>query len=362
MRRGSVIACWSFARGGLNEEGVLIDVTAPEGLLSGDEFDGTTAHGFSSFASGPTTSVSATRSAEHSPVLTPRQSAPSSAKPARAFGDLARSIAAAVVAAAQGLVWRVGRNVAAAWIRALPPEQLRRLLARSRVGNPRMIGGVLDFQHKRAHDVMRPRTAIIAVPIDATEADVRAVLRTERYSRYPVYRESLDDVIGVFIAKDLWALSNGAPFHLESMTREAVYVPASVPAERVLNDLRRRRAHMAIVLDEYGGTAGIVTMEDLIEQVIGDIADEDEPAVRRSFEFEGVLELAGSLSLIDVRSEHHLDIPDGEWTTIGGYAFAKLGRLPKLGDRVPFPDGELEVIAIEGRRVAALRVLRAAHV
>jgi CBS domain containing-hemolysin-like protein len=283
------------------------------------------------------------------------------ARPGRwwtAFADLTRSIAAAIVAAAQGLIWRVGRNVGAAWIRALPPEQLRRLLARARVGNPRMIGGVLDFQHKRAHDVMRPRTEIAALSIDATEDEVRAVLRTERYSRYPVYRESLDDVIGVFIAKDLWA----SPFDLASMTREAVYVPASVPAERVLNDLRRRRQHIAIVLDEYGGTAGIVTMEDLIEQVIGDIADEDEPAVRRSFEFEGVLELAGNLSLIDVRSEHHLDIPDGEWTTLGGYAFAKLGRLPKLGDRVSCPDGELEVIAIEGRRIAGLRVLRAAHI
>ena len=269
---------------------------------------------------------------------------------------------AALVAAAQGVIWRIGRKVGSAWIRGLPPEQLRRLLADARVGNARMIGGVLDFQHKRAHDVMRPRTEIVALPIDATEDVVRSVLRAERYSRYPVYRESLDDVVGVFIAKDLWVLRPGETFDLGAMTREAVYVPASVPAERVLNDLRRRRAHLVVVLDEYGGTAGIVTMEDLIEQIIGDIADEDEPPVRRSFEFEGVLELAGNLSLIDVRSEHHLDIPDGEWTTIGGYAFAKLGRLPKLGDRVPFPDGELEIIAIEGRRVAALRVLRAAHV
>ncbi len=250
--------------------------------------------------------------------------------------------------------------MAAMWVRGMSPDEVRRVVART--GNSRMLGGVLDFQHKRAHDVMRPRTEIVAVPVEATAEDVRTVLRTERYSRYPVYRESLDDVVGIFLAKDLWALDDGAPFVLGDMLREAIYVPASVPAERVLTDLRRRRAHMAIVLDEYGGTAGIVTMEDLVEQVIGDIADEDEPATRRSFEFEGVLELAGLLSLIDVRSEHHLDIPDGEWTTIGGYAFAKLGRLPKIGDRVPFPDGELEVIAIDGRRVAALRVLRATRV
>ena len=275
------------------------------------------------------------------------------------FADLAQSIVGAIIAAAQGVTWRIGRRVGSAWVRGLPPEQRRHFLADARAGNARMIGGVIDFQHKRAHDVMRPRTEIIALSIDSTEDDIRAVLRTERYSRYPVYRESLDDVVGIFIAKDLWTAES---FDLGVLIREAVYVPASVPAERVLNDLRRRRQHLAVVLDEYGGTAGIVTMEDLIEQIIGDIADEDEPAVRRSFEFEGVLELAGNLSLIDVRSEHHVAIPDGEWTTIGGYAFAKLGRLPKLGDRVPFPAGELEIIAIEGRRVAALRVLRAAHV
>jgi putative hemolysin len=275
------------------------------------------------------------------------------------FADLAQSIVGAIIAAAQGVTWRIGRRVGSAWVRGLPPEQRRHFLADARAGNARMIGGVIDFQHKRAHDVMRPRTEIIALSIDSTEDDIRAVLRTERYSRYPVYRESLDDVVGIFIAKDLWTAES---FDLGALIREAVYVPASVPAERVLNDLRRRRQHLAVVLDEYGGTAGIVTMEDLIEQIIGDIADEDEPPVRRSFEFEGVLELAGNLSLIDVRSEHHVAIPDGEWTTIGGYAFAKLGRLPKLGDRVPFPAGELEIIAIEGRRVAALRVLRAAHV
>jgi putative hemolysin len=94
----------------------------------------------------------------------------------------------------------------------------------------------------------------------------------------------------------------------------------------------------------------------LIEQVMGEIADEYDPALRSSMELNGVLELAGSLSLIDVRSQHDLRIPEGKWTTLGGFAFAKLGRAPRIGDRVQFPGGELEVIAVEGRRVAALRV------
>ena len=113
-----------------------------------------------------------------------------------------------------------------------------------------------------------------------------------------------------------------------------------------------------MVLDEYGGTAGIVTMEDLVEEVIGDIADEYDPLSRDALLFEGVLELAGAMSLVDVRSDHKLPIPEGDWSTLGGYAFAALGRLPKVGDRVNYPEGELEVVAMDGRRVAALRVHR----
>jgi putative hemolysin len=223
-----------------------------------------------------------------------------------------------------------------------------------------MLAGVFDFHNKRAVDVMRPRTEVVALEIAATEEQVWDVLRRERFSRYPVYRESLDDVVGVFLAKDLWLKPPDEHFVLERYVREALYVPDSRPAERVLDDLRRSRAQMAVVLDEYGGTAGIVSMEDLIEEVIGDIADEYDLTARTAFEDNGVLELAGSLSLIDVRSDHRLAIPDGEWTTLGGYAFGRLGRVPKIGDRVPFPGGELEVVAMDGRRVAALRVLRAA--
>ena len=222
-----------------------------------------------------------------------------------------------------------------------------------------MLAGVLDFHEKKARDVMRPRTDVVALDVESTEQEVWEVLRRERYSRYPVYRDSLDDVIGVFLAKDLWLHSGDAPFNLADFVREPMYVPDSRPAERVLDDLRKTRAHMAVVLDEYGGTAGIVTMEDLVEEVVGDIADEYDFASRESVVTDGVLELAGSLSLIDVRSDYRVQIPEGDWTTLGGYAFAKLGRLPRMGDRIPIPGGEMEVVAMDGRRIAALRIHRA---
>lgn len=244
------------------------------------------------------------------------------------------------------------------------PEELRMLVMQARAhgtldeSDSAMLAGVFDFHEKKVQDVMRPRTEMVALPIDATEDEVRETLGRERYSRYPVYQESLDDVVGVFLAKDLWLYNKDVPFSLKRFMRDPLYVPATRSAVRVLDDLRKTRAHMAVVLDEYGGTAGIVTMEDLIEEVIGDIADEYDHVAREAVEVNGVLELAGNLSLIDVRSDHRVAIPEGDWSTLGGYVFARLGRIPRVGDRVVFPGGDLEVIAMDGRRVAGVRINR----
>ncbi|HUF25976.1 MAG TPA: hemolysin family protein [Gemmatimonadaceae bacterium] len=246
------------------------------------------------------------------------------------------------------------------------PEEIRLLVMQSSAHGQmerapsELIAAVFDFHEKRARDVMRPRTEVIAISRDATEAEVREIVRTERFSRYPVYTESLDEIEGVFLAKDLWLSEAATPFVLAEHVRQALYVPDSRRAERVFDDLRKSRAHMAIVLDEYGGTAGILTIEDLIEEVVGDISDEYDLATRSVMESDGVLELAGAMSLIDVRSDYRLMIPDGDWTTLGGYVFSMLGRLPRIGDRVTFPGGGLEVVAMDSRRVAAVRVLPAA--
>ena len=220
-----------------------------------------------------------------------------------------------------------------------------------------MLAGVFDFHEKKARDVMRPRTDIVALPIDATPDEVQQTVRAERYSRYPVYKDTMDDVVGVFLAKDLWLHDPARPFVLGEHVRPTLYIPDNRPAERAMEDLRKKRAHMAVVLDEYGGTAGILTLEDLIEEVIGDINDEYDMATRQAVVDNGVLELAGTMSLVDVRSDYALDIPEGDWNTLGGYVFGTLGRLARIGDRVNFPGGELEVVAMDGRRVAAVRVV-----
>lgn len=289
------------------------------------------------------------------------------ARPLSAFAALVSPAIWILNSAARAMLRAVGMRPVSEAERVHSPEELRLLVMQSRAhgaldeSDTAMIAGVFDFHNKKARDVMRPRTEIVAIPADAGEEELRALLRRERYSRYPVYNETLDDVVGVFLAKDLWLEDpeERRHFDLKRYVREVLYVPDSRPAERVLDDLRRTRAQMAVVLDEYGGTAGILTLEDLVEEVIGDIADEYDATTRDSIEMDGVLELAGSLSLVDVRRDHRVPIPEGEWTTLGGYTFARLGRLPRMGDRVPYPDGELEVVAMDGRRVAAVRVIRA---
>jgi CBS domain containing-hemolysin-like protein len=285
--------------------------------------------------------------------------------PVRIAGRVLAPVVIAVNAVAAALTRPLGvRGSLSERAPAHSPDELRTLVEQSHAqgeiaeSDRAMLAGVFDFMQKRAHDVMRPRTEVVALDIDSTEDEVWRVLRTERYSRYPVYRETLDDVVGVFLAKDLWLRESNEPFSLAALVREALYVPDSRPADRVLDDLRRTRAYMAVVLDEYGGTAGIISIEDLVEEVMGDIADEYDLASRTALEMNGVLELAGTLSLIDARSDHGLDIPEGDWTTLGGFVFAQLGRLPKVGDKVHIPGATLEVVAMDGRRVAALRVLR----
>lgn len=296
----------------------------------------------------------------------PERVSKAAARPLVAFATVMAPAIALLNGASRGMLHLVGIHTVDEGDRAHTPEELRLLVMQARArgalaeSDSAMLAGVFDFHAKRVRDVMRPRTSVVALPVEATEEEVWVTLREERYSRYPVFRESLDDVVGVFLAKDLWLKPPDEPFALERMMRPPLYVPDSRSADRVLDDLRRTRAHMAVVLDEYGGTAGIVTLEDLVEEVVGDINDEYDVALRAAVETNGVLELAGDMSLVDVRSDYNLPIPPGAWTTLGGYAFARLGRLPKMGDRAPFPGGELEIVAMDGRRVAALRVHRAA--
>ena len=222
-----------------------------------------------------------------------------------------------------------------------------------------LIEGVFEFSEKNAREVMTPRTAIDALDIDATLDEAVALVVDTRRSRYPVFEDSIDNIVGLVLAKDFIPLLRDRPrdFTMTRVMRPVHVVPGSREVEEVLADFKRLKEHMAVVLDEYGGTAGLVTMEDLLEEIVGEILDEyDEPEVLDVSAPGADVLVGGSLNLHELNERFGLDVPDDEYTTIGGYVFGALGRLPIAGDRVTASHAVFTVMAMVGRRVESLAV------
>src|SRR5947208_218995 len=180
-------------------------------------------------------------------------------------------------------------------------------------------------------------------------------------SRYAVYGESLDDMLGVVHAKDILAgLRAARSGTLRAVLRPAMFVPGTREVEDVLADMKRQKIHLAIVLDEFGGTAGLVTMEDLLEEIVGQIYDEyDRPSGELRVAPAGVAPIiAGSVPIREVNSAFGLELGEQDYTTIGGFLFGAIGRLPRPGDQVAVKGAVFEIVEVEGRRVATVRVLR----
>jgi CBS domain containing-hemolysin-like protein len=222
-----------------------------------------------------------------------------------------------------------------------------------------LIEGVFEFSEKNAREVMTPRTAIDALDIEASLDEAVALVVDAQRSRYPVYEESIDNIVGLVLAKDFIPLLRDRPadFTIASVMRPVHVVPGSREVEEVLADFKRLKEHMAVVLDEYGGTAGLVTMEDLLEEIVGEILDEyDELEVLETAEPGADVLIPGSTNLHELNERFGLDVPDDEYTTIGGYVFGALGRLPVPGDRVTASHAIFTVKSMQGRRVDALAV------
>jgi CBS domain containing-hemolysin-like protein len=250
-------------------------------------------------------------------------------------------------------------------------EELRMLVDQSaKAGkldrdDARLLAGVFEFSEKTAREVMTPRTEIVALELDASLAEAADLIAKARRSRYPVMRASLDDIAGIVHAKDVLAALRAAgepPAALAELMRPVHFVPGSREIEDVLADMKLMRVHMVIVLDEFGGTAGLVTMEDLLEEIVGQIYDEyDRPGPQRpsGTALPPGAALPGDLALDEVNARCGLSLASADYTTLGGYLFGKLGRLPKAGDRVPVDGGAFEIVAMEGRRVAEAKFVKA---
>ena len=245
------------------------------------------------------------------------------------------------------------------------PDELRILVEQAQEGgaieaqDADMIDAVLEFSEKNASDVMTPRTEVAAFPLDASLEDVLGTVEDRGYSRYPVYEDSIDNIVGLILTKDILieAVRRRNAFSLQAVMRPVHMVPGSREVEDVLADFKRLKEHMAVVLDEFGGTAGVVTMEDLLEEIVGEILDEyDDPAEKPVETRGGETLIPGSTHISDLNERFALEVPDEDYTTIGGYVFGTLGRLPVLGDQVTAGGAIFTVREMDARRIESLAV------
>jgi CBS domain containing-hemolysin-like protein len=227
-----------------------------------------------------------------------------------------------------------------------------------------MISAVMELGESRIHEVMVPRTDIVAVPVTATFGDVVDAIIRDGHSRMPVFERSIDNIVGLLYAKDLLRYLKGTeePPEIRTLLRPPLFVPESLSVDDLLHELQRRRVHIAIVLDEYGGTAGLVTIEDLLEEIVGEIQDEydvEEPMVVRLSDDEarvdGRADVDELVELFDVT----LDEEDAEeYDTVGGLVYHHVGGIPHVGDRVELKGVTLTVESTDGRRVGKVLAVR----
>jgi len=226
-----------------------------------------------------------------------------------------------------------------------------------------LLQSIVDFTETVVREVMTPRPDIVAIRSDATLPELRELFREQQYSRIPAYGENLDNIIGIVFVKDLVSLPPGTEPPLTTLIRQAYFVPESKRVSELLKELQRKQAHMAIVVDEYGGTAGLVTVEDLLEEIVGEIRDEyDVEAETVTDEGHGSFVFRGKVSVDEVADRLGVRIEREGFETVGGYLLSHLGRMPYLGEKFDVDDLEAEVLEVERRRINKVRLRRRAPV
>lgn len=227
-----------------------------------------------------------------------------------------------------------------------------------------MIYSVLQLDQRDARQLMVPRMDVVAVESNETLETAADLFTNSGFSRMPVYNGTIDHISGVLYAKDLipfWRRGKQRGKLVKDLMRNAYFVPETLAADELLQTMQKRNGHMAIVVDEYGGTSGLITIENLIEEIVGDIRDEYDQ--NEEIEYTEISEneysLAGSMNIAHINELLDLDIEEGtDYDTIGGYLYMKLGRVPHLGDKVEEDDFDVIVNSIEGRRIRKVNIIR----
>ena len=225
-----------------------------------------------------------------------------------------------------------------------------------------MIRGVINLEETSVHEIMVPRIDVVAVSTEDTLDDVIRVITERGYSRVPLFEETIDNVVGVLYAKDIMKhLAAGgvdrSATNLHDLARPPFFVPESKRVDELLADMRANRVHLAIVVDEYGGTAGIVTIEDMLEEIVGEIEDEydrEEPTIEKVDDTEAIVD--ARVSIDDLNELLGLHIEGEDFDTVGGFVYHELGRMALAGDEVQSDGLQLKVLSVLGRRIKKIRV------
>ncbi|HXD69783.1 MAG TPA: hemolysin family protein [Gaiellales bacterium] len=223
-----------------------------------------------------------------------------------------------------------------------------------------MLHKVFEFADKDAVDVMVPRPDVIAVPVDLPVHEVLRLVLSHPFTRYPVFQEEIDDIVGVLHVRDLFSALHERGLEstdLRTILREAIMVPETKPLDELLAEFQRTSNHLAIVVDEYGSVEGLVTLEDLLEEIVGEIGDEfDLPDAGVLRIGRGRVRLVGSFPIDEFNERFGKSLPVDDYHTIGGFVFGELGRVPRVGDTVAFDGARFEVSAIDGPRIREVDV------
>lgn len=223
----------------------------------------------------------------------------------------------------------------------------------------KMLHGVFELSQTRVRDVMIPRTEVVGIEVGSSYAEVLPLVQQSRHSRFPVYRGSLDNIIGIIHSKDILSLlDRPESFFLEQIVRPPYFVPESKRIETLLQSFRKRRIHLAVVVDEYGGVEGIVTLEDIVEEIVGEIQDEydDEDVLLRELE-PGRYLVDGSTALRAINRRFGLSLSEEHVTTLAGLMLRLLGTIPQEGDRCQSNGAVFTVLKVVDRRVEEIEMI-----
>ncbi|CAN5539457.1 hemolysin family protein [soil metagenome] len=247
-------------------------------------------------------------------------------------------------------------------------DELKMLVSASRMqgyleaSEQEMIERVFEFADVETDEIMVPRTEMLALSTSSTLDNIAELVASSGHTRFPVYGDHLDNLIGVFHAKDLilQQFESGVEgFNILLFVRPAVFVSAHTPLDELLATMKLKRSHMAIVVDEYGGTAGLVTLEDVLERIVGDVHDQDDGPAEVEHLGGGIVRVSGLLSIVEVNEQFGTSIEDEYYNSLGGFVFGQLGRKPELGDEVRANGHLFRVAELDGVRIDRIEIFKA---